>query len=85
MFLMLAMLVVIAAMARVSSRLDDHGLRRAWLGTLLMTGIGGAILFVAEVTGNLGLFYLSALVLGIGVPSSVLLTAAVYMRRHAAA
>ncbi len=85
MFWMLAMLVVIAALGSMSSRLDEHGRRRAWLGTLLMTSIGGAVLLVAEVTGNLALFYLSALMLGIGIPLSLVLTAAVYLHRNSAA
>jgi hypothetical protein len=37
----------------------------------MMTRIGGSILLVAEVTGNLALFYLSALLLGIGAPLSL--------------
>jgi MFS family permease len=84
MFWMLAMFVVIAVMGKMSSRMDEHGRRRMWLRTLVMTSIGGAILVVAEVTGNLGLFYLSALLLGIGVPLSLVLTAAVYLRRSRA-
>lgn len=85
MFWMLAMLVVIAVLGSMSSGLDEHGRRRTWLATLLMTSIGGAVLLVAEVTGNLGLFYLSALMLGIGIPLSLVLTAAVYLRRNSAA
>ena len=85
MFWMLAMLVVIAAVGSMSSRLDEHGRRRTWLGTLLMTSIGGAVLLVADVTGNLGLFYLSTLMLGIGIPLSLALTAAVYLHRSSAA
>lgn len=85
MFWVLAMLVVIAAVGSMSSRLDEHGRRRTWLGTLLMTSIGGAVLLVAEVTGNLGLFYLSALMLGIGIPLSLVLPAAVYLHRSSAA
>jgi hypothetical protein len=82
---MLAMLLVIAVLGSMSSRLDEHGRRRTWLGTLLMTSIGGAVLLVAEVTGNLGLFYLSILMLGIGIPLSLVLTAAVYLHRDSAA
>jgi hypothetical protein len=54
MFWMLVVLVVIAAMGTIASRLDEHGRRRTWIGTLLMTSIGGAVLLVAEVTGNPG-------------------------------
>jgi hypothetical protein len=81
---LIAILVVIAAVGRMSSRLDEDGLRRTWLGTLVMTGIGLAIFVVAEVTGNLGLFYLSALMLGICIPLMLVLTAALYLRRNAA-
>ena len=81
---MLAVLVVIAMMGTMSSRMDEHGLRRMWLGTLLMTSIGGAVLLVAEVTGSLGLFYLSALMLAIGVPLLLVLTAALCHGRKAA-
>ena len=48
----------------------------------MMTRIGGSILLVAEVTGNLALFYLSALLLGIGAPLSLVLAAAVYLPKH---
>jgi hypothetical protein len=48
----------------------------------VMARIRGSILLVAEVTGNLALFYLSALLLGLAPPLSLVLAAAVYLPKH---
>lgn len=78
MFYTLGALIVVVVVATIASRLDSPGRRFAWLGSMLVAVAGGAILVAALLTGNLALFYLSALVLAVAVPLSAILMIAVY-------
>lgn len=78
----LGALIVVVVMAAIALRLDPRGRHSVWVGSLLVSVAGFVVLLAAVVTGNLGLFYLSAVALVIGLPLSVFLIVAIYRDRQ---